>query len=170
MRGTVSWPITNQRWLKCHFFLGIPGVSLVVSVVPGGAPSTNDKNTKTNALILIVVGLKWWTPCWPWTRKWRKRKNSTITFSICWATKRSLLTVRHLWHWSVNCHFNLICVCVEIQLKPYRTDEFVHRLFYESSRFSAFNNQWVVKARINDCQKDPTQSSDRDMTYQVLQT
>lgn len=44
----------------------------------------------------------------------------------------------------------------------------MHRLFYESSRFSAFNNQWVVKARINDCQKDPTQSSDRDMTYQVL--
>ncbi|XP_050305751.1 cysteine and histidine-rich protein 1 homolog isoform X2 [Anthonomus grandis grandis] len=56
----------------------------------------------------------------------------------------------------------------EIQLKPYRTDEFVHRLFYESSRFSAFNNQWVVKARINNCHKDPTQSSERDMTYQLI--
>lgn len=67
---------------------------------------------------------------------------------------------------SVNCQ--LMSKSVEIQLKPYRTDEFVHRLFYESSRFSAFNNQWVVKARINDCQKDPTQSSDRDMTYQVI--
>ncbi|XP_030762394.1 cysteine and histidine-rich protein 1 homolog [Sitophilus oryzae] len=56
----------------------------------------------------------------------------------------------------------------DIQLKPYRTDEFVHRLFYESSRFSAFNNQWVVKARINNCQKDPTQSSQRDMNYQLI--
>lgn len=56
----------------------------------------------------------------------------------------------------------------DIQLKPYRTDEFVHRLFYESSRFSAFNNQWVVKARINNSQKDPTQSSERDLTYQLI--
>lgn len=52
-------------------------------------------------------------------------------------------------------------------MKPYRTDEYVHRLFYETSRFSAFNNQWVVKARINNSQRDPTQSSERDMTYQV---
>jgi len=56
----------------------------------------------------------------------------------------------------------------DLQLKPYRTDEFVHRLFYETSRFSAFNNQWVVKARINNSCKDPTQSSVRDMTYQLI--
>lgn len=56
---------------------------------------------------------------------------------------------------------------IDLQMKPYRTDEFVHRLFYETSRFSAFNNQWVVKARINNSQRDPTQSSERDMTYQV---
>lgn len=54
---------------------------------------------------------------------------------------------------------------LDIQLKPYRTEEIVHRLFYESARFSAFNNQWVVKAKIS--QRDPTQSSDRDMIYQV---
>ncbi|XP_032456537.1 cysteine and histidine-rich protein 1 homolog [Nasonia vitripennis] len=52
------------------------------------------------------------------------------------------------------------------QMKPYRTDEFVHKLFYETSRFTAFNNQWVVTARINNSQRDPTQSSQRDMTYQ----
>lgn len=52
-------------------------------------------------------------------------------------------------------------------MKPYRTDEFVHKLFYETSRFTAFNNQWVVKARINNSQRDPTQSSERDMTYQA---
>ncbi|KAL2743761.1 cysteine and histidine-rich protein 1 [Vespula maculifrons] len=53
-------------------------------------------------------------------------------------------------------------------MKPYRTDEFVHKLFYETSRFTAFNNQWVVKARINNSQRDPTQSSERDITYQLI--
>ncbi|XP_046436468.1 zinc finger TRAF-type-containing protein 1 homolog isoform X1 [Neodiprion pinetum] len=56
----------------------------------------------------------------------------------------------------------------DLQMKPYRTDEFVHKLFYETSRFTAFNNQWVVKARINNSQRDPTQSSERDMTYQLI--
>ncbi|XP_026461472.1 cysteine and histidine-rich protein 1 homolog [Ctenocephalides felis] len=56
----------------------------------------------------------------------------------------------------------------DLQMKPYRTDEFVHKLFYETSRFSAFNNQWVVKAHINNCQRDPTQSSERDITYQLV--
>ncbi|XP_058797482.1 zinc finger TRAF-type-containing protein 1 homolog [Phymastichus coffea] len=56
----------------------------------------------------------------------------------------------------------------DLQLKPYRTDEFVHKLFYETSRFSAFNMQWVVTARINNSQRDPTQSSERDMTYQLI--
>lgn len=55
-------------------------------------------------------------------------------------------------------------------MKPYRTDEFIHKLFYETSRFGAFNNQWVVKARINSNQRDPTQSSERDITYQVRKT
>jgi hypothetical protein len=72
---------------------------------------------------------------------------------------------------SISSHYSFVCdrcnFFADIQLKPYRTDDFVHRLFYESSRFSAFSNQWVVKARINDSQKDPTQSSEREMTYQV---
>lgn len=56
----------------------------------------------------------------------------------------------------------------DLQLKPYRTDEFIHKLFYETSRFTAFNTQWVVKARINDNQKDPTQSCERSLSYQVI--
>lgn len=83
------------------------------------------------------------------------------------------LQLTQLWiFWSIYLNKNAftdgLFFFLEIQLKPYRTDEFVHRLFYESSRFSAFNNQWVVKARINNCQKDPTQSSQRDMTYQLI--
>ncbi|GBP31951.1 Cysteine and histidine-rich protein 1 homolog [Eumeta japonica] len=56
----------------------------------------------------------------------------------------------------------------DLQLKPYRTEEFVHKLYYETSRFSAFNHQWVVKAFVNKNQRDPTQSSERELTYQVL--
>lgn len=52
-------------------------------------------------------------------------------------------------------------------MKPYRTDEYVHKLFYETSRFSAFNHQWVVKARINNSQRDPHTVNDRQITYQV---
>lgn len=52
-------------------------------------------------------------------------------------------------------------------MKPYRTDEYVHKLFYETSRFSAFNHQWVVKARINNAQRDPHTVNERQITYQV---
>uniref|UniRef100_U5EYI2 Protein ubiquitination n=1 Tax=Corethrella appendiculata TaxID=1370023 RepID=U5EYI2_9DIPT len=56
----------------------------------------------------------------------------------------------------------------DLQMKPYRTDEYVHRLFYETSRFSAFNYQWVVKAIINKSQREPHQSCERDITYQLI--
>ncbi|KAL0279055.1 UNVERIFIED_CONTAM: hypothetical protein PYX00_000693 [Menopon gallinae] len=56
----------------------------------------------------------------------------------------------------------------DLQMKPYRTDEFVHKLLYETSRFSAFGHVWVVKARINNFQSDPANSSVRDMTYQLI--
>ncbi|XP_065213890.1 zinc finger TRAF-type-containing protein 1 homolog isoform X2 [Planococcus citri] len=55
----------------------------------------------------------------------------------------------------------------DLQLKPYRTDEFIHKLYYESLRFSAFNYQWVVKTRINDFQRDPALSCQREMSYQL---
>ncbi|XP_037908853.1 cysteine and histidine-rich protein 1 homolog isoform X2 [Hermetia illucens] len=56
----------------------------------------------------------------------------------------------------------------DLQMKPYRTDEYVHKLFYETSRFSAFNHQFVVKGRINKSQRDPHQSSERQITYQLI--
>lgn len=56
----------------------------------------------------------------------------------------------------------------DLQFRPYRTDEFIHKLYYETSRFTAFNSQWVVKAFINDNQRDPTQSCERSLTYQLV--
>ncbi|XP_050352754.1 cysteine and histidine-rich protein 1 homolog isoform X2 [Nymphalis io] len=55
----------------------------------------------------------------------------------------------------------------DLQLKPYRTEE-LHKLYYETSRFSAFAHQWVVKAFVNKNQRDPTQSSQREITYQLI--
>lgn len=57
---------------------------------------------------------------------------------------------------------------LDLQMKPYRTDEYVHKLFYETSRFTAFSQQWVVKARINNSQRDPHTVNDRKLTYQVI--
>lgn len=71
------------------------------------------------------------------------------------------------------CHIHLYTfhintfVYLDLQMKPYRTDEYVHKLFYETSRFSAFNHQWVVKSRINNSQRDPHTSNERQITYQV---
>ncbi|KAK6186113.1 hypothetical protein SNE40_008213 [Patella caerulea] len=56
----------------------------------------------------------------------------------------------------------------DLQLKPYRTDDFIAKLFYETSRFSAFNHQWVIKARANQDQKYPTQTCLRSLTYQLI--
>ncbi|XP_065216446.1 zinc finger TRAF-type-containing protein 1 homolog isoform X2 [Planococcus citri] len=56
----------------------------------------------------------------------------------------------------------------DLQFKPYRTDEFIHKLYYETLRFSAFDHQWVVKARINNSQRDPTLSCEREMFYQLV--
>ncbi|KAG5680936.1 hypothetical protein PVAND_010412 [Polypedilum vanderplanki] len=55
----------------------------------------------------------------------------------------------------------------DLRLQSYRTDEFIHKLFYETTRFSAFNHQWIVKAIVNNSQRDVHQTNDRFMTYQV---
>ncbi|XP_017480607.1 PREDICTED: cysteine and histidine-rich protein 1-like [Rhagoletis zephyria] len=58
----------------------------------------------------------------------------------------------------------------DLQFRPFRTDEYIHKLFYETARFSAFNLQWVVKARVtghNDDQRDPTQSCERQLSFQL---
>ncbi|KPI94504.1 Cysteine and histidine-rich protein 1-like [Papilio xuthus] len=56
----------------------------------------------------------------------------------------------------------------DLQLKPYHTEEPVNKLYYESARFSAFGHQWVVKAFVNRDRGDPTQSAQRDITYQLI--
>ncbi|XP_041376451.1 cysteine and histidine-rich protein 1-like [Gigantopelta aegis] len=56
----------------------------------------------------------------------------------------------------------------DLQLKPYRTDDFITKLFYETSRFSAFNYQWVIKARVNSDMKNPAHTISRSLSYQLV--
>lgn len=56
----------------------------------------------------------------------------------------------------------------DLQLRPYRSDDFITKLFYETSRFSAFSQQWVVKARVNSDSKNPSQSTRRSLHFQLV--
>lgn len=56
----------------------------------------------------------------------------------------------------------------DLQFRPYRTDEYIHKLFYETTRFTAFNLSWVCKARVNDDQRDPTQSVERQLSFSLV--
>ena len=56
----------------------------------------------------------------------------------------------------------------DLQLRPYRTDDFITKLYYESSRFGALNQQWVVKARVNDDERNPSHMIDRHLTFQLI--
>jgi len=64
-----------------------------------------------------------------------------------------------------------VAVCLwmsDIQLRPYRTDDFIPKLYYEASRFSAHTYQWTVKARVNDSQDDPVHMMNRSISYQLV--
>ncbi|CAH1780567.1 unnamed protein product, partial [Owenia fusiformis] len=56
----------------------------------------------------------------------------------------------------------------DLQLRPYRTDDFITQLYYETSRFTAFNYQWVIKARVDGDKKDPVQTCSRSLSYQLV--
>ncbi|XP_041453949.1 cysteine and histidine-rich protein 1-like [Lytechinus variegatus] len=55
----------------------------------------------------------------------------------------------------------------DLQLRPYRTDDFITKLYYETSRFSALNQQWVVKARVNDDERNPSHTLERRIAFQL---
>lgn len=61
--------------------------------------------------------------------------------------------------------FTIFLTSVDLQLKPYRSDDYIPQLCYESSRFSALGQQWVVKASVVGNEK----SLKRILTYQLVQ-
>ena len=59
------------------------------------------------------------------------------------------------------CHLDLI-------LKPYRTDDFIDKLYFETSRFTALQYQWQIRARINDNTPHPHTTITRTLSYQLV--
>ena len=68
----------------------------------------------------------------------------------------------------LRCHVEPCCSTVDLQLRPYRTDDFLPKLFYETARFNAFTLQWVVKARVNDHVDNPIHAARRSLSYQLI--
>ena len=96
-----------------------------------------------------------------------RSSESSVYFEI----KARALYVERVWQITILFFLFSLHVFIDwtdVQLKSYRTDEFIHKLYYETSRFYAFSHQWVIKARINGDHKDPTQSSERGISYQVI--
>ncbi|CAG0883941.1 unnamed protein product [Darwinula stevensoni] len=61
----------------------------------------------------------------------------------------------------------LICSISDLHLRACHTEDFIQKLFHETGRFSAHSHQWMVRTRINNEQKDPTQSVDRHISFQL---
>ena len=55
-----------------------------------------------------------------------------------------------------------------MQFKQYKTDEITPKLYFETTRFTAIYHQWVIKARVNDNQKNPNLSLNRFLSYQLI--
>ncbi|UJR16195.1 hypothetical protein I4U23_003105 [Adineta vaga] len=56
----------------------------------------------------------------------------------------------------------------DLILKPFRTDDFVAKLYFETSRFTALQYQWQVRARINDNIPHPHTTVTRSLSYQLV--
>ena len=62
----------------------------------------------------------------------------------------------------------LLLLFSDLQFKQYKTDDITPKLYFETNRFSAFFHQWVLKARVNDNQKNPNLSLHRFISYQLI--
>ncbi|XP_066482516.1 zinc finger TRAF-type-containing protein 1 [Tiliqua scincoides] len=71
-----------------------------------------------------------------------------------------------------NSIFNLLSFekigYTEVQFRPYRTDDFITRLYYETPRFTVLNQTWVLKARVNDSERNPNLSCKRTLSFQLI--
>ncbi|XP_031571163.1 cysteine and histidine-rich protein 1-like [Actinia tenebrosa] len=53
----------------------------------------------------------------------------------------------------------------DLQLRSYRTDDFIPQLYYETSRFNALGQQWVVKVKVDGSEK----ILKRNLLFQLIQ-
>ncbi|XP_018006835.1 cysteine and histidine-rich protein 1 homolog isoform X1 [Hyalella azteca] len=56
----------------------------------------------------------------------------------------------------------------DVQMRPFRTEEFNHNLYYETTRFSAFGCLFSINMRLNDDRRDTHLTNDRYLSYQLV--
>jgi len=59
--------------------------------------------------------------------------------------------------------YEKIAIC-DVQLSPSRSDDYIPKLYYETNRFSAFDQLWMIKAKV----KGNETSYNRSMVYQLV--
>lgn len=77
----------------------------------------------------------------------------------CWVS----LIVTH-----ISSQYRFAFLGLEVQFRPYRTDDFITRLYYETPRFTVLNQTWVLKARVNDSERNPNLSCKRTLSFQLI--
>ena len=94
------------------------------------------------------------------------RVGSRTTF---WIYIQWIELVIQVSHWL---SFSLIwLVDLDFNLRSYRTDDYVPRLFFESSRAQNFNETWVVKLSISSVDHSPTNPTallNRSISFQLI--
>ena len=56
------------------------------------------------------------------------------------------------------------CFFLDIQLCPSRSDDYIPKLYYETNKFSAFDQLWTIKAKVIGNEKCAT----RSLSYQLI--
>lgn len=158
-------------------FPGWRSASTRESVAPGKARFTSCRRTRASALTRPRLVQSWWEYWGRWTRTTAETCSSTTASSACCATRRSALQVqnagRHFGSGrftpsSSFASFWFVLVVSEVQFRPYRTDDFITRLYYETPRFTVLNQTWVLKARVNDSERNPNLSCKRTLSFQLI--
>ena len=103
-----------------------------------------------------------------WVEQWNKiaikRGLRTIYLgSFQWIA----LAIRVLNWYTLN--LPLYALFIDFNLRSYRTDDYVPRLFFESSRANNFNESWIVKLSIScNNNSNPTLLLNRQISFQLV--
>ena len=69
-----------------------------------------------------------------------------------------------LYSFCFRTYFKYLFFSLDIQLCPSRSDDYIPKLYYETNKFSAFDQLWTIKAKVIGNEKCAT----RSLSYQLI--
>ena len=69
-----------------------------------------------------------------------------------------------LYSFCFRAYFKYFFFSLDIQLCPSRSDDYIPKLYYETNKFSAFDQLWTIKAKVIGNEKCAT----RSLSYQLI--